>query len=73
MTNRVIEALRAIGGAGTVQDITRVCGGRPACISSQLSALERRGRVHKGPTRTIRVRRWWRGTGTCRAHVWSLA
>ena len=71
-TNRVRTALQTLGGTGTTQDITRVTGARPECISSQLSGMERRGQVHRVGTRLVPVSRWGHGTRFVPATVWEL-
>lgn len=69
--NRITEALRALGGVGTTQDITRVVRGRPECVSAQLSGMERRGQVRKDGERMVRAARW-NGSVRVRVAVWKL-
>lgn len=71
-SNRITEALRALGGAGTTQDITRLVRSRPECISAQLSGMQRRGQVRKCGTRTVRAARWNGGFVRVQAAVWML-
>lgn len=70
--NRITEALQALGGAGTAQDITRIVRGRPECVSAQLSGMAQRGQVRKAGERTVRAARWHGGSVRVRAAVWTL-
>lgn len=69
--NRVAEALKKLGGAGTAQDVHRVVGGSPAAVSSFLSALARDGRVQRAGVKSIVVKRW-RGKCRINATLWRL-
>lgn len=70
--NRVTEALRTLGGAGTTQDITRIVRARPECVSAQLAGMARRGQVRKDGERMVRATRWNAGSVQVRATVWTL-
>lgn len=70
--NRVAEALKTLGGAGTAQDVQRLIGGSPANVSAQLSELARDGAVLRAGVKSIVVKRW---RGKCRisSTLWRLA
>lgn len=70
--NRVTEALRTLGGAGTTQDITRIVRARPENVSAQIGGMERRGQVRKVGERLVRAARWNAGSVRVRATVWTL-
>ena len=70
--NRVAEALKALGGAGTAQDVARVTSMPPANASAQLSGLEKRGMVMKAGVRSIVVNRWVGGKTRINATLWRL-
>lgn len=70
--NRITEALRALGGAGTTQDITRIVRARPECVSAQLAGMARRGQVRRDGERMVRAARWNAGSVRVRATVWTL-
>lgn len=71
-TNRVRTALQTLGGTGTTQDITRVTGARPECISSQLSGMEKRDQVRRAGQRLVPIHRWDGGQQLVPAIVWEL-
>ena len=70
--NRVTEALRTLGGAGTTQDITRIVRARPENVSAQLGGMERRGQVRKDGERLVRAARWNSSAAWVRAAIWRL-
>lgn len=70
--NRITEALRTLGGAGTTQDITRIVRARPESVSAQLSGMAQRGQVRKAGERLVRAGRWNAGSVRVRAAVWTL-
>ena len=70
--NRVTEALRTLGGAGTTQDITRIVRARPECVSAQLAGMAQRGQVRRAGNRMVAVKRWDNGRRMVSATVWEL-
>lgn len=72
MADRVIQALQALGGAGTTQDITRIVRARPENVSAHLSELARKGRVTRAGRVTRRVRRWNGGSFQQEVTLWRL-
>lgn len=71
-SNRVRDALLALGGAGTTQDIARFVRARPENVSAQLSGMAQRGQVRKASERMVRAARWNSGAVRVRATVWTL-
>lgn len=70
--NRIADALRALGGSGTTQDIRRVLPAPPPGISAQLAGMEKRGDVVRAGTRLIEVDRWSGKKVKINSIVWRL-
>lgn len=71
-SNRILPALLALGGSGTVHDIRSLVQVDRRSLNAQLSGMAKRGALKRAGTATVVVRRGRTGTKAIPATIWSL-